>query len=120
MGTFEIEVKANENIFALVYLSELCSMDLLTLLMLYNKYGEDLFFIFFLLSGKKVAIPKITKLARIKAFAKELIDNPNPEIKSKQEQAAYDTIKKLITRNGTLLVQTRIDPNDTEESRISL
>lgn len=122
MGTFEIEVSANANVYALVCLAEIYGLDLLTLLLLYNKYGEDVFYIFFLLGGKKVALPRVNKLARIKDFSRQIEADKNPEPKSQQESAALERIKKLKTSRGTILVSFATDEedHDTNEERITL
>jgi len=102
MDHFEIEFDVNATVRALVYLSEAYRLDLLTLLLLYDRYENDIFYFFFMLAGRKISIPKFSKLTRIQTFA-ERFDRIDPvTLRSKQEQNAYRRIKELDTGRGTV------------------
>lgn len=87
---------------ALVYIATTYRLDLVSLLLLYEKYGRDIFYFFFILSGKSVTFPKATRFLRILDFAREvsqsLEDDRKLQVKP-QFKEAYKRINDLFISN---------------------
>ena len=81
-------VDLNKDIALCVYLSIALNIDLLTLIFLYEKYNKDLFYFFYLFSGKKLTIPTPT---RFHAMVKQS-DTLLKEIKKNKEFIATNEI----------------------------
>ena len=69
----KLSVEVNETTCALVYLSRIYKIDLAYLLFLYEKLGEDVLYLFYMLSGKNINFPKAAKLQRICDFASQSV-----------------------------------------------
>lgn len=52
-----------------LYLSKLLSLDPLIMMYLHKKYGEDVFYFFYMLAGRKVSFPNVDALLKSKASA---------------------------------------------------
>lgn len=122
MGTFEIEFKIDTTVRSLVYISEAYRLDLLTLLLLYDRFGEDLFYFFYLFAGRKISIPKFAKLTKIQMFSHNFA-NINPDtLKSKQEKSAYSKIRAITTKKNTVVISHNCTEKHgyTEENSITI
>lgn len=58
----------NRDVMLLLMFSALLKLDLRVLLYLYEKYGEDLWFFFFMLGGKKLSFPKHSVMYKVFKF----------------------------------------------------
>lgn len=65
---YKYEIDLNTDVLLLVYLAQAYRMDLESLILLYDRIGKDIFYVFFLLSGKSVIMPKHTKFVKIRNF----------------------------------------------------
>jgi hypothetical protein len=77
----------------LIYLSTIFGIELLPLLLLYDKYGNDIFYFFTIFSEKKLKIPTAKKLHKIIMTSKNmsnLIQNKT----IKQEKKAKEPTKQ--------------------------
>lgn len=70
-GGYRFSASLTPNTVACVFLAQAYRFDLEYLLLLYDKVGEDLFFLFFLFAGKQIQVPKHAKMYRILTFAEK-------------------------------------------------
>jgi hypothetical protein len=63
-GKLEIDI-ANQDVVTMLWFAKKYKIDLRILLFLYEKYGKDLWFFFYLFAGMQVNFPSISKLLRI-------------------------------------------------------
>ena len=72
MSTCKIHFPLNEEVISVIYLADVLSIDRVTLLLLYQKYGRDLFYLVYMLSGKKVSVPQMNRLESIFKSSKDV------------------------------------------------
>jgi len=98
MGSLKARFEVNKDTVALVYLAEIYRMDLMSLLLLYEKYDKDVFFFFYLLAGRQVTFTKVTKFQRILLSSLDLIDKleegSDEEPKTEQEKQVFARLKE--------------------------
>jgi len=63
-GKLEIDI-ANQDVVTMLWFAKKYKIDLRILLFLYEKYGKDLWFFFYLFAGMQVNFPSLSKLLRI-------------------------------------------------------
>jgi len=98
MGKYDIRFDVSGDTVPLIYLGEVYRIDLPYLLFLYEKYGKDLFFFFYLFSGKQISFPKATRFIKIMEFSQDVMKH-YPDITSyvpKTEQGKR-VFKKLLS-----------------------
>lgn len=101
-GRYEFSFDVNSDTIALIYLSERYKLDLLSLLLLYEKFGRDVFYFFFLLSGRATTFPKASKLIRVLDFCsnvqKNILSNKPIELGNSEYKSVFDSVmSKLVT-----------------------
>lgn len=71
------ELKVNRNIHTsyLICISKICKIDIETLYLLYEEFGENLFLVFYMLSGKQIRFPNITKLEKLMRLSRKIANN---------------------------------------------
>ena len=77
--TYNYSVDVDNQVLFLIYLSHTYRIDLEMLILLYNRIGEDIFFIFYLLAGKSLIMPKPTKMIKIRNFVEEVLGSLSTE-----------------------------------------
>lgn len=73
MATYEFKIEFNEDTVSLVYFAEVYHVDVLTMFLLYSKFGKDLFLIFHMFAGNQVSFPKHSKMHRILQRSTDLV-----------------------------------------------
>ena len=68
MAEYDVKFQVDKTTISLIYLAEVYHLDLTTLLLLYDRLGEDVFYFFYLFSGKQVSFPRSNKLLKILKF----------------------------------------------------
>ena len=83
----------------LFYLSKKFDIEMEYLYKLYKRYGNDTFYIFYMLSGKSISIPKVEKLANIFSSANnihaKLTGDPYKKIVNKKDLKIYKELQEL-------------------------
>jgi len=91
------EYPLDENVALLFYLSVLYGMDLESLLLVYDKLGEDMLYIFFIMSGKRLIVPTANKFQSLRDKSREalvLMKQRDPDVTSKQDMEVIKKLKK--------------------------
>lgn len=76
---YHVEIEYTPETLKLMYLAYLSSLDPVKALVLYEKFGKDVFFIFCILGGEKVQFPRISRMEKIMGDLKTIkneIDDP--------------------------------------------
>lgn len=121
MGAYKIWFDVNEDTTTLIYLADVYKIDLAALLFLYEKYGKDTFFFFYLFSGKTVAFPKASKLQRIVVAAKVLRRSGVTInlLKTEQERKVLQKIRDLyVASEDSYCLNIKVNNDDTREDDI--
>lgn len=104
MGS-SFEVKSTEDTCCLYYLSEICNLDFHELIILYEKFGRELFFIFYILSGKKITFPTDEKLVELQKNASDIskkLAGVNIKLKTEKAKKIFSILAPRYS-NGSLL-----------------
>lgn len=113
---YEYAVDITPNVILLAFLAKMYKLDIETLLLIYNKIGEDLFYVFFLLAGKTMVLPKHTRMVKLSQLSRKLFQcvedgEEFPEGSSRQEQEVLHYINSLIDHDAhKMIIKTEI-PN---------
>lgn len=119
--TISTHFDINRDSIVLIALATICKIDILTLILLYEKYGKDIFYIFYMFQNAKFKFPnqkKLFKLFKIGEELKQLIkkkdlDSFSP--KTKQEQEILNNLKSYYNpKFKEFSIKTRV-PEDSEE-----
>jgi hypothetical protein len=109
-GSLQYEIEANlcPEVVFLVYLSETYKIDLESLLLLYDRFREHLFFMLFLFGGKKILIPRHVKLTKFMSQAKKWTDALKRDdmdglVVSDQEQKIVTLLKNIYDKDRGVL-----------------
>lgn len=102
---YKYSVETNKHILFLIYLSHVYRLNLEMLLLLYDKLGEDIFYMFFMFAGKSLIMPKHTKMIKIRNFVDRVMDclTSNTEDMSystQQEKSFLTFIKSVYDRES--------------------
>lgn len=103
MAEYDVKFQVDKTTISLIYLAEVYHLDLTTLLLLYDRLGEDVFYFFYLFSGKQVSFPRSNKLLKILKFGEDVRDGlrkgqPLESVPvSEQERRVLDKIKELYS-----------------------
>lgn len=104
MDSHEITFPLDKSTVSLIYLSEVYGIDLKVLLILYDKYGEDVFFFFFMFNKTRVEFPTPSKMQSIMnaatGFLEALHKGEIPLFASKQEEKVFSFLKSLYTEDN--------------------
>ena len=96
-GRYEFQFDISSDTIALIYFAERYRFDLITLLLLYEKFGRDVFYFFFMLAGNKFL--NITEFC--KNVTRELLEGKPATINNKEYKAVYDSVMdKVVEENG--------------------
>ena len=71
---YQYAVDLNPQVFLLIFLAKVYRFDLETLLLLYDRLGDDIIYVFFLLAGRTIVIPKHTRMLKLIQFSKKACD----------------------------------------------
>lgn len=109
MAKYRVKVKLTKFMVLLVYFYKIYKVDFLPLLFLWNKYGRDLFYVFFMFANRKFTVPKMSKLLRMVDSSKSLYGtikgNTEYEPKTEQEKVVLAELKKMFDGEGSLIVE---------------
>lgn len=72
---YQYAVDLNPQVFLLLFLAKVYRFDLETLLLLYDRIGDDIFYVFFLLAGRTIVIPKHTRMLKLMQFSQRVCDS---------------------------------------------
>lgn len=64
-GNLELRLPLDEAILSLYYISKVYRIPIDDLLVLYEKYQKDVFYFFYILSGKRIRLPSVQVMKRI-------------------------------------------------------
>ena len=96
---YNYTVDVNSHVLFIIYISHVYRLDLEMLLLLYDKIGEDVFYIFFMFAGKSFIMPKHTKMIKIRNFANDVSESlktgEEVDYKTQQEKSFYSFIKSV-------------------------
>lgn len=99
-GIYEFNFDVNSDTIALIYLSERYKLDLLSLLLLYEKFGRDVLYFFFLLSGRAMTFPKASKLLRVLEFCesvhKNITEDKPIQFSNTEYKSVFERIKAKL------------------------
>ena len=103
-----LNIPINRSTCILFYLSKHFNIDISYLYQFYKKYKEDTFYIFFMLSGKKVTIPKADRLMNLFTSADEIYTkitrNPDKVIAKQKDLDIYKELIDLLN-NDTMEIE---------------
>lgn len=95
-----LNIPINRSTCVLFYLSKSLNIDISYLYQFYKKYKEDTFYIFFMLSGKKISIPKSDRLLKLFTNADDiytkLTRNPDKVITKQKDLEIYKAMLDQI------------------------
>lgn len=88
-----LSIPINRTTCILFYLSRVLNLDLPYLYFLYKKFGEDMFYFFFMMSGKKMSIPREDRLVNhfknADIIYEKITKNPNKVIDKPRDLDIY-------------------------------
>lgn len=104
----------SREVVLLLYISEIYKLDLEYLILLYDKIGEDLLFLFYLFSGKKLILPKKSKLLKIVKASDDMfrsIENEEAYVtQSSQDVKVKAVLDSMIrTHEGKKLLVVKME-----------
>ena len=100
-GKYKFRFGVNSDTIALLYISVCYRVDLVSLLLLYEKFGRDVFYFFFILSGKTITLPRALRFLEVLEFSQAVsgdikngknLDGYN---NSPQFRDTFELVKKL-------------------------
>lgn len=107
VGKYTISVPISEDSMFLFYLAGVCRLEFEQLLFLYEKYGKDVYYFFYMLGGSRIAMPDNTKLARMreksKLVYKKLLGEDIPLV-TKQQRKAFEAVKNVYSEERKQIV----------------
>lgn len=109
--------RVNGDTTALIYLSEIYHIDLVTLVFLYEKYKKDLFFFFYMFAGLQSNHPKASKLLKILQFSKQFVKSGMNEalVKSEQERRVVERAKEYYVHSKKMYeLETEVEFESSE------
>lgn len=120
MGMYKFRFDITPETTTLVYLSEVYHVDLVTLLLIYEKYGKDVFFFFYLFAGKQVNFPKASKLYRVIQSCRALTKKGvKVEITTQQEKQVLERLNKLLDKkDNCYLIEMEVSHDRDSEVRL--
>jgi hypothetical protein len=103
MGNCTISIELNKHTAALYYMSKTYNIDLKILFFLYEKYGPDVFYFFYLFSGKKISVFSESRMNNVFKFcdsALYIIKTNSNEIKlSDRDKAILEALRSDLDNN---------------------
>lgn len=110
----QYEVDLTPSVLFLIFIAKVYKCDLETLLLLYDKIGESVFYMFFLFAGRSVVMPKHTRMVKVSQFTESMCEalqqGETPLLSgSRQENEIAAFIESLYDPStGKLLIKTEI------------
>lgn len=99
-----LSIPINRTTCILFYLSRVLNLDLSYLYFLYKKFGEDMFYFFFMLAGKKMSIPKEDRLVNhfknAEAIYTKITKNPDKVIDKAKDLEIYHELIDYLDNNS--------------------
>lgn len=116
---YRYSVEITPQVLFLMYLSYIYKIDLESLLLLYDRIGEDVFFVFFLFAGKNIIMPKQSKIFKIRSYVEQIMNHLETgeqiDGKTKQNDGFLAFIKSIFDENtGKITVEFEIPVHKTE------
>ena len=109
----KLVVPFNKTTCFLWYLAKTLKIEFAPLIFLYEKYGEDVLYFFYIMSGKKVYLPKEDRLVRYANVAHELYYKVQQEVEGnclehnvilkEKDILLYDSLKEHISDNQIVI-----------------
>lgn len=100
---YNYSVELNNHILFLIYLSHIYKLDLEMLLLLYDKIGDDVFFMFFMFAGKSLIMPKHTKMIKIRNFVDLVMNGVSKgaevDCSTQQEKSFLSFVKSFYNQD---------------------
>ena len=112
-----IDIKINPVVLSLFYLSSICKIDLVTLVLLFEKLGDKMYYLFYLMSKKKFTFPSEGNLIKAINFSNtyRILNNKNLSKSSISEKDLYifNELKSKIINNK--FIRVNIDSDISNE-----
>lgn len=110
---YQYAVELNPQIFLLIFLAKVYRFDLETLLLLYDRIGDDIFYVFFLLAGRTIIVPKHTRMLRLMQFSKQaceaILRGDEVESATAQESEVVAFLESLYDKKSKkIIIRTEI------------
>lgn len=117
---YKYEIEPTPVILFLMYLSHVYRLDLETLLLLYDRIGEDVFFVFYMFSGKSFIMPKCSKMFKINHFMEEICKSfelgEDIVCKTNQDNSFVCFLNSVFNRDsGKITIEFEIPIHKSEE-----
>lgn len=98
-----VDLNISPEVLTIFYLSHITKIDLLTLTLIFEKIGTSLFYIFYMLSKRKISFPSEANLLKAIKFSDtvELLDNHqiNPDkVPEKDKEVFQELCKNIVDR----------------------
>jgi len=106
---YKYNVEVNENVLFLVYLAHIYRFDIETLLLLYDRIGDDIFYIFFMFAGKSLVMPKHTKMVKIRSFVRRVMESLSEDEDMEEENRIPITYSTAQERGFHSFVKSLYD-----------
>lgn len=91
-----LKIPINRTTCILFYLSKTLNINSSYLYFLYKKFGEDMFYFFFMMAGKKLTIPKEDKFVSLFKSSDDIFDkitkNPDKVITKVKDLEVYQAL----------------------------
>lgn len=118
-----IDIKINPVVLSLFYLSSICKIDLITLVLLFEKLGDKMYYLFYLMSKRKFTFPSEVNLIKAINFSNtyRVLNNKYLDNSSISEKDLYifNELKSKIINNKFIRVNidSNVDIEPTEVKR---
>jgi hypothetical protein len=103
-----LEVPYTDETASLVYLSKVHNLDISALFYLWEKYGRDVWYFFYLFAGREIRMPKFSKYERLRQLSSEMrgavIGGRDFSSAVAQEREAYLAQKSLFDGKSSLII----------------
>lgn len=100
MSKCRIKFPLSPELVSAIYLADTLMVDRVTMLLLYHKYGKDLFYIIYMLSGKKLSVPQMNRLESIFKSSSLIYSNLKYDrglvLENKRDENLYSSLKRII------------------------
>lgn len=100
MGKYQIRVKLSRFIIFLIYLHKVYKLDFVPMLLAFEKFGRGMFYFFFIFAGRKIVVPRPTKLIRMVkssyAMYESFLREEEFEATTEQERVVHAYLKSIF------------------------
>lgn len=110
-----LRVENSRVVLSLLYLAKVYRLDLITLLFLFRKYGDEVLYFFYMFAGLRCVFPKPARLSKIFAVSEEMGKclNTGKEFQSVrvQEKEVFSYISEYYNESeNCLLIPLGVPP----------